>query len=86
MGGTAKHGSSGMFWRGQMMFGDVQMAFGVGYKVTLSNKFIISKHSHRPDVKMFHHLLYGGWQTNFMHIKCVKLLHHKKALSQHLAE
>ena len=46
-----------------MMFGEVQMAFWVGYKLKLSNKFIISKQNHRPDVKTFHHLLYG-WPTN----------------------
>ena len=46
-----------------MMFGEVQMAFWVGYKLKLSNKFIISKQNHRPDVKTFHHLLYG-WPNN----------------------
>ena len=51
------------FRGGQMMFEEVQVAFWVGYKLKLSNKFIISKQNHKPVVKTFHHLLYG-WQNN----------------------
>ena len=68
-----------------MMFGEVQMAFWVGYKQILSNRFIISKQNHRPDVKTFHHWLYGGKFHAYKMCK-TKFLHHKKALSQYLAK
>ena len=43
MGGTAKHGSSGMFWRGANdVWGGPNGILGGANKLKLSNKFIIS--------------------------------------------
>ena len=51
---TGKGGSSGMFWRGQLTFGEGQMVFWEG--PNCPKKSILSMQRHRHNLKFLHRL------------------------------